>query len=124
MSSLRYASLLGIFVPSAAATARCSGARHALDLASRARHGRGGAAAAARGCNKKLRATRLGPNVEVSGGLKRAKRALGCPLDWQVRLQSHSKPRCNPRGRDVAARSGHWLFTHVFLHIAAHENAG
>jgi hypothetical protein len=34
----------------------------------------------------------MGPNVEVSGGLKRAKQALGCPLDRQVRAERNSKP--------------------------------
>ena len=37
-------------------------------------------------CSRRSQAeAQVGSNVEVSGGLKRAQRALGCPLDWQVR---------------------------------------
>jgi hypothetical protein len=57
----------------------------------------------------------MGPNVEVSGVLKRAKRALPRPLDRPVRVERNSKARRNTRGRHATARSGRWLFTHAYL---------
>ena len=60
----------------------------------------------------------MGPNVEVSGGLKRAKRALGCPLDWQVRRSRvdrqglagakkrlEATPACKPGGGRAVCQS-------------------
>jgi hypothetical protein len=55
------------------------------------------------------------PNVEVSGGLKRAKQALARPLDRQVRAERNSKPWRGTRGRHAGVRSGHWPFTHAVL---------
>ena len=61
---------------------------------------------------------RVGSNVEVSGGLKRAKRALGCPLDWQVRRsrvdwqglragmqEFGATPACTPGGGRAVCQS-------------------
>ena len=49
-------------------------------------------------CSRRSEAeAHVGPNVEVSGGLKRAQRALGCPLDWQVR-RSRVDRQCRTGG--------------------------
>ena len=65
-----------------------------------------------------------GPNVEVSGGLKAAKQALGRPLDRRVRAQRNSKSRACKRRHTAAARSGALLFTHASTRAATWSEVG